>query len=214
MLADTKNADTQNLDSETICESEDGSKLRAQWVAKIRKAHDKTAVAIIELGRTLNEAKAALDKSRQWLIVFEQNELPFSLSLAERYMKIADHKLSNSANLQILPPAVSTLYELSKLPDDEFGQAMADGTISPEMTCKQATAVVNGARIKPNKKSTNGADPNDDPALPIAVLGEIDKKITELTQWAQQGKIAVDAEFKKKVQTAAKRLMALLDDMP
>jgi len=122
--------------------SDDGPKSRAEWVDKIQKVHAKTAAAIIELGQILIDAKQALDKHGQWMIMFERQELPFSLSLAERYMKIAgDHKLSKSANLQNLPSPVSVLYELSRLPDDVFDQAIADGKINPTTTRQEAVAL-------------------------------------------------------------------------
>jgi hypothetical protein len=77
--------DTKNLDNEVAGASDhDQSKLRLQWVTKICKVHDKTAAAIIELGETLNKAKAALNQHDQWLIIFEQKELPFSLYLNMR----------------------------------------------------------------------------------------------------------------------------------
>ena len=50
-------------------------------------------------------------------------------------MKIArDPRLTNPAHAQLLPPCWYTIYELTKLSDSEFQEAIADGTISPEMT--------------------------------------------------------------------------------
>jgi hypothetical protein len=36
----------------------------------------------------------------------------------------------------VLPPHWGTLYELTKLSDDEFEEKLADGTINPEMERK------------------------------------------------------------------------------
>lgn len=197
------------IESETA-DASDQSKLRAQWVTKIIKAHDKNAAAIIELGKTLNEAKDDLDQDDQWMIMFEQKELPFSLSLAERYMKIA-RELGQSANLQILPSAISTLYELSRLSDEVRDQVMADGQVGPNTTRKQAAALGKSSeKIKsPNQKPKKPAD-DDDPAFVIVELGEIDKKIDKLTGWAQQQKIAIDAEVKARAHGVAEKLTALV----
>jgi hypothetical protein len=48
-------------------------------------------------------------------------ELPFKEDTPEKLMAIArDPQLSNSAHVQNLAPAYSTLYELTKLSDKEF----------------------------------------------------------------------------------------------
>jgi hypothetical protein len=138
----------------------DASKLRALWVSKVLKVHDKSAAAIIELGKTLNDAKDELDQHGQWQTVFELKELPFSLSLAERYMRIAsDHKLTESASLQNLPSALSTLYALSQLSDEAFHQAIAEGKIHPGTTSKAAAAWAS-----PIIKSSRRANPLSRPS--------------------------------------------------
>jgi hypothetical protein len=168
--------------------SDDGPKLRAEWVATIQKAHAKNAAAIIELGRILNDAKQALEKHGQWQIVFEQKELPFSLSLAERYMKIArDHRLTKSANLQNLPSPVSVLYELSRLSDDEFYQAMAAGKIHPEMTHKEAAALAQTSQTLAN-----------------TILGEIADAIDRLEEVQHD---VINTEIKKWCRDLADRLI-------
>ena len=51
-----------------------------------------------------------------------------------RLMAVArDERLSNGAHVHHLPPSWGTLYELTKLDDDGFAQALGDGTIRPDM---------------------------------------------------------------------------------
>jgi Protein of unknown function (DUF3102) len=203
MRANAKTVDP--VDQETTLES-DQSKIRADWVTRIINANSNTVAAIIELGQNLIETKAVL-KHGQWQLMFEKNELPFSLSFAERYMKIAsDKKLKKSASLQNLPAAVSTLYELSRLSDDEFGQAEAAGIINSEMTHKNATALVKSPQNKIQQSSKNKKPvlrPRD------VIFGEIEEKIDELDKVMQKGTIQVDVEFKKGLLRASDNLRAL-----
>jgi hypothetical protein len=63
-----------------------------------------------------------------------ERDLPFKPSTAQRLMKIADdERLSNPTHVSLLPPHWGTLYEITKLSDDDFAAKIASGAIHPEM---------------------------------------------------------------------------------
>jgi Protein of unknown function (DUF3102) len=121
---------------------------RTQWAARISAAWQKSVDSIIETGRLLIEAKAALDHG-QWGPMVE-SDLPFSRQTAHKLMKVADDaRLSNVAHVRHLPPSWGTLYELTKLDDDTFDQKLRDGSINPEMQRKdvaRANRILNRER--------------------------------------------------------------------
>lgn len=56
-----------------------------------------------------------------------------SPSTARRLMMIAGHKgVANRAHAHVLPPSWTTLYELTKLPEDKLEIALAEGWVRPE----------------------------------------------------------------------------------
>jgi hypothetical protein len=87
--------------------------------------------AIFRAGRLLLEAKERVPHG-EWLDVIDGS--PFSVPTAEKLMAIARHPLiSNSSIRRILPPAWTTLYELSRLPDPVLDRAISDGAITPDL---------------------------------------------------------------------------------
>jgi hypothetical protein len=82
---------------------------RTQWAARISAAWHQSVTSIIETGRLLTEAKAALDHG-EWLPMVE-TDLPFRRNTAQRLMKIAaDSRLANRAHVPLLPPSWGTLW--------------------------------------------------------------------------------------------------------
>jgi hypothetical protein len=141
--------------------SDDESKSRDEWVAEIMQAHSKTAEAVVQLGLTLTAAKKALPHG-EWLEIFERKELPFTETVAQRLMKIAaDHRLANAAQAQFLPTKWTTIYELTKLPENKLEQALTDGTINPAMTRKDAKALVKATKRKTKSPSVNNVMPSE-----------------------------------------------------
>lgn len=125
---------------------------RTQWAARISAAWQQSVTSIIETGRLLTEAKAALDHG-EWLPMV-QSDLPFQRNTAQRLMKIAaDSRLANRAHVPLLPPSWGTLYELTKLDDDTFDQKVRDGTINPEMQRKDVKRKLAGAARRGDKVS-------------------------------------------------------------
>jgi N6-adenosine-specific RNA methylase IME4 len=105
---------------------------RSAWAVRIESAWRSAVTGVMETGRLLAEAKAALPHGAFTAMI--EADLPFKPSTAQRLMRIAaDERLSNPAHVQHLPPHWGTLYELTKLPDDEFAAKLKSGEIHPEM---------------------------------------------------------------------------------
>jgi hypothetical protein len=78
-----------------------------------------------------------------------ETDLDFNLSTAERLMAVArDKRLRNPAHAQALPPAWYTLYELTKLTDQQFEKGIAIGAINPRLS-RQEAAVLAGHILPP-----------------------------------------------------------------
>lgn len=111
-----------------------------KWPERINECWRKSATAIIETGKIISKAKEALEHGEFGAMI--ENGLPFSASTAQRLMAIAaDPRLTKPAHVQHLPQAWGTLYELTKLDDDEFKARLKDGTIRPDM---ERSEVING----------------------------------------------------------------------
>jgi N6-adenosine-specific RNA methylase IME4 len=105
---------------------------RAEWAARIRAAWQSTVESIFETGRLIAAAKDELDHGE--FLEMVTTDLPFGARTAQRLMAVAeDERLSNTTHASLLPPSWMTLYEITKLSDDEFEAKVADGTIHPEM---------------------------------------------------------------------------------
>lgn len=103
-----------------------------EWAARIAAAWRASVDAILEVGRLLTAAKAALPHGDFGVMI--EHALPFTASTAQRLMAIAsDERIANAARVQHLPAHWGTLYELTKLDDEQFEEKLADGTIRPDM---------------------------------------------------------------------------------
>jgi hypothetical protein len=112
------------------------------WRDRIVASWQKSVEAILETGRLISAAKAALPRGEFLKLV--EKSLPFGARTAQRLMAIgADARLSNATHASHLPASWATLYEISRLSDDQFLARLADGTIRPEMERREA---INGAR--------------------------------------------------------------------
>jgi hypothetical protein len=118
-----------------------------QWADRIRTQLGRNVEAIIEVGRLLVKAKADLPHG-EWGRLFDDDLLPFSQQTASKWMAIAEHPLiSNPAHVRSLPPAWSTLYELTKAEPSKVKNALKDGIITPDMPRKAVAAL-----LPPKKK--------------------------------------------------------------
>jgi N6-adenosine-specific RNA methylase IME4 len=105
---------------------------RAAWAARIEAAWRKSVEAFLETGALLVEAKAAL-RHGAFLAMIE-SDLPFGARMAQMLMAIARNpRLVNAKHISLLPPHVGTLYQLTKLSDQQFEAKLAAGDIHSEM---------------------------------------------------------------------------------
>ncbi len=112
------------------------------WGARIAESYGRGVQAVVETGRLLLAAKAAVVHG-QWMPLVEG--LPFSIHTAERMMRIADHpQLSNSAHAQSLPTSITTLDCLSRLDAAAFDEAREAGVISPDLERRTAQRLARG----------------------------------------------------------------------
>jgi N6-adenosine-specific RNA methylase IME4 len=108
------------------------------WAAYIAAALSESVKGIIEVGRRLIEAKAALPHG-EWLAMLGCEPLRIKRSMAQALMKIArDSRITN--NVGFLPPSWGTLVEISRLADADFDRKIADGSINPAMRRTDITA--------------------------------------------------------------------------
>ena len=117
---------------------------RVDWATRINGAYRRGFLALIETGRLLIEAKTSVAHG-EWLPLVET--LEFSRKQAERLMRVArDERFKNATKWSHLPPGARTLEELSRLDDEDFEDAVEDGTINPEMTFADAAQLRAEAR--------------------------------------------------------------------
>lgn len=118
---------------------------RSAWAERITAAWRKSFEQIIETGRLLIEAKAALAHG-EFLDMVDRN-LPFGARTAERLMAVGnDPRFANATLGSELPASWRTLYELTKLADADFETRLADGSIHAGMTRVDAQSLLAGSR--------------------------------------------------------------------
>lgn len=120
------------------------------WRERITERWQESVQAIIDVGRLLLAAKAALEHG-QFQTLFEgEDRLPFGWNTANKLMAIArDRRLINSEHVQNLPNSWGTLYELTKLDNATFARALENGTIHAEMERRE----VLGLRDEQDRRS-------------------------------------------------------------
>jgi hypothetical protein len=98
------------------------------WADRINAAWRKAATAYIDIGNMLIESKDAV-KHGEWIDLL--GKLDFDKRTAQKLMEIArDERLSKASTLTLLPQHWTTLYELTRLGDDEFERALSVGGIT------------------------------------------------------------------------------------
>jgi hypothetical protein len=102
------------------------------WARKITSAWQKSVDAIFQCGGLLIAAKGKLKHGEFQKMI--ESELPFGPRTAEMLMAIADDRRLAKAKRASLPASWYTLYKLTRLSDEDFERALADGTINAEMT--------------------------------------------------------------------------------
>ena len=129
---------------------------RKKWVDRISSAWREQVPSIFETGNLLEAAKAELAHG-EWLVLAKE-ELPFSHQTANKLMAIADSDvLRNYAHGRNLPAAWTTLYELTKLTEEQFDAGIKSGAINPKMERKDVK-VLRGIEPKERKKKDERGD--------------------------------------------------------
>jgi N6-adenosine-specific RNA methylase IME4 len=125
------------------------------WRERILSAWRKGVEAILDTGYLLTEAKKALPHG-EWQDLIAK-ELPFKARTAQMLMAIAaDGRLTKPQHVALLPPAMSTLYELTRLNDEQFEKALKDGTINPDME-RKAVSTATKTRARAEREAMLGA---------------------------------------------------------
>jgi hypothetical protein len=122
-------------------------------------------LSIIATGQALITAKKRLPHGH-WGRLFAghpdaiKNTLCFTVSTAQRLMKIARHPvISNGAHAQHLPNSWATLHQLTKVEPELLENAIADGRIHPAMQRKDV------ARLAAPRHVNSGGDDDQVEAL-------------------------------------------------
>lgn len=101
------------------------------WIASIMECWRASVESIIKTGQRLNEAKAALVHG-DWEEV--RSGLPFGERQVQMLMAIAaDARLSNPQYVALLPASWGTIYDLTRLDDDELKRGFQQRIIRPDM---------------------------------------------------------------------------------
>ncbi len=110
-----------------------------EWASRIRAELRETAAGILAVGRLFLAAKTAL-KHGEFTRMFI--DLPINQRMAEMYMSIAKNPaLTNPKHVSLLPPAISTLYRLSRESPLRLEAALAEGSIHPQLQREDARAL-------------------------------------------------------------------------
>lgn len=117
------------------------------WARRINAEWRKSVEGILNVGRQLIAAKEACEHG-EFLRLFKGHEnavrepVPFTPETAQRLMAIySKPPLSNAAHAQHLPQSWYTLYELTKLDDEQIVAGIKAGEITPDMTRAEASAL-------------------------------------------------------------------------
>lgn len=127
------------------------------WAPRINAEWRKSVEGILNVGRQLIAAKEACEHG-EFLRLFKGHEnavgdtVPFSANTAEILIKVAGHPvLSKSDHGQTLPQSWRTLYELTKLDDEQIVAGIKAGEITPDMTRAEASALRSDPVEKPEQ---------------------------------------------------------------
>jgi hypothetical protein len=157
---------------------------RQHHIRLIGVAWQKGVESIIETGRLLIAAKDEIAHGE--FVAMIENELPFAPRTAERLMAVASNRiLSNPTHVSHLPPAWSTLYELSQIDDVTLLKKIKAGEITPRMerkdvvTMKAAAALEFFAKYEPAAVIPTEAVPATTPNIttPSSVCAPKVKKV-------------------------------------
>jgi hypothetical protein len=127
------------------------------WAPRINAEWRKSVEGILNVGRKLIAAKEACEYG-EFLRMFKGHEnavcdpVPFSVSSADKLMSVAScEAFTDSELVPNLPQSWGTLYELTKLDDEQIVAGIKAGEITPEMTRAEASALRSDPVEKPEQ---------------------------------------------------------------
>jgi hypothetical protein len=128
------------------------------WAPKIHAEWRKSVEGILGVGRQLIAAKKSCEHG-EFLRLFKGHDnavsdpVPFDRTSGFRLMEIAENKvLANDAHGQHLPQSWRTLYELTKLEDEQIIAGIKAGEITADMTRADAAALRSDAVEHPERE--------------------------------------------------------------
>ncbi len=105
------------------------------WAERINAAWRRSAASFIDCGHLLIQAKEEIPRGDFAKMI--EARLDFQPRVAQRLMSIArDPRLANPTHAALLPPSWTVLYELTKLDDAAFDEAVETRVINPQMQRK------------------------------------------------------------------------------
>ena len=124
------------------------SELVEQHYASITNSMKRTAVAILHTAQCVFEAKKQLNRTS-----FQALAEKFgSASLLSKLLTIGERAGALMIHVDVLPASRTSLYHLSRLPDDKFNEYLAAKQIHASMTNASAAKLLN---TPPPSASTN-----------------------------------------------------------
>lgn len=135
----------------------------ASWAQKITKAWRPVVEAVFEVGRLLAESKEALEHG-EWTLMVEQ-KLPFGVRTAQRLMAIAaDERIVTIAKKtpEKLPAEWTTLYEVSRLGDEQLQLGIEKGLIGPDASRNDVRQITLAAKREERQKPVEGGGTVED----------------------------------------------------
>ena len=127
------------------------------WAGRVRASMRETFKGVLETGRILIRAKAALPYG-QWLPMLAKAGL--EKRQAQMWMEVARNpRFVNASPDLLLPPCMTTLHQIGKLPDDVYQGLRAEGVINPLVTRDDIKAVISGMKQKADEQRILGLAP-------------------------------------------------------
>lgn len=121
--------------------------LAEYWAPRINAEWRKSVEGILNVGRQLIAAKESCEHG-EFLRLFKGHEnavsdpVPFNESTGRMLMAVASNNvITNREFVHDLPQSWGTLYELTKLDDEQIVAGIKAGEITPDMTRAQASAL-------------------------------------------------------------------------
>jgi hypothetical protein len=127
------------------------------WAPRINAEWRKSVEGVLNVGRQLIAAKEACEHG-EFLRLFKGHEnavsspVPFSRQTGEQLMAIAMcEPIANCQHVSNLPQSWGTLYELTKLEDEQIIAGIKAGEITPDMTRAEASLLRSDPVEKPQQ---------------------------------------------------------------